>query len=182
MSNINLIQVQITQLHYIKLKLGKFNIKFLTKIYFNTNTNICYCILLQSNWSKGYHCTNVIRRIPSRRNIRSRPVNEHDSRTVVDSAIAGTLGAGISMHLRYTSTASTARTYSQPFLPDIGDPRIYILQSRVNFSLRNKTLIIVSDQVIETCRSMHDVLRDAITCLEFWSVTYFQENIYVRIK
>ena len=49
MSNINLIQVQITQLHYIKLKLGKFNIKFLTKICFNTNTNICYYILLQLN-------------------------------------------------------------------------------------------------------------------------------------
>lgn len=94
--------------------------------------------------SKGYHRTNVIRRIPTRRNTRSRPANERDSQTVVDSAIADTLGAGISMRLRCIGTVSRARTYPPPFLPDIGDPRICILQSRVNFSLRNKTLIIVS--------------------------------------
>ncbi|KAL0116616.1 hypothetical protein PUN28_009924 [Cardiocondyla obscurior] len=87
--------------------------------------------------------TNVIRRIPARRNTHSRPANERDSRPVVNSAIADTLGAGISTRLRCTGTAGRARTYSRRFLPDIGDPRICILQSPVNFSLRNKTLIIV---------------------------------------
>lgn len=76
------------------------------------------------------HLTNVdTRRIPARRNTHPRLVNERDSPSVVDSAIADTLVAGISMRLRCIGTADRARTYPQPSLPDIGDPRICILRS-----------------------------------------------------